>query len=252
LQISVILPVYNSHNTILRCIESVLAQTYSVHEILICNDGSTDNTFDIVNNIKSNKIRWLNCGRNGMPAIPRNNGVIKASGDYIAFLDSDDYWSPEKLEVQINMLRSNNDFAIASNAFRCFEEKIGPLYFKNRHFSISLNELFNENFIITSSVLIKRDLLIKCGLFPTGKKLIVGEDYALWLRIATLTKWIFYPEPLVYYSDIPNNSIRKFSSSQNVILFRVFFDYLNWSNFNKAGIVIFVFIKKILVNTFKI
>ncbi len=252
MQVSVVIPTFNSGSTILRSIQSVFSQTYSVLEIIVCDDGSTDNTFDIISQFNSNKIQWLNCGRNGMPAIPRNLGIRCAVGDYIAFLDSDDYWAPDKIESQIKILSSTNSVAVSTNAFRCFNGKIGPFYFEKKFSCGTFYSLLNENFIITSSVLIERELLIKSGLFPTSKKLIVGEDYALWLRISTFTDWNYISKPLVYYSDNPQKSLRRFSRSENIKLFRIYSNFLIWSNFSNFIQVFFVFCKKIIVNTFKI
>src|ERR1700739_3316319 len=100
-KVSVIIPTYNRQNTLLRAVKSVLQQTYTVHEILICDDGSDDDSKKIITELKSEKIKWLDCGKNGMPSIPRNKGIQYSTGDWIAFLDSDDEWLPNKTETQL-------------------------------------------------------------------------------------------------------------------------------------------------------
>ncbi|NBQ48494.1 MAG: glycosyltransferase family 2 protein, partial [Sphingobacteriia bacterium] len=88
--ISVIIPNYNRAAFLKQAIESVLAQTYPVLEILICDDGSQDESRSVVQAFADHRIQWLDCGRNGRPAIPRNKGVQRAKGQWLAFLDNDD------------------------------------------------------------------------------------------------------------------------------------------------------------------
>ena len=100
-KISVILPVYNSQKFIKKAIESVLDQTFSDFELIIVNDGSTDSTLDIIRDFKDKRIRLLNQSNQG-PGAARNNALEMADGDYVMFLDSDDWYSPDALETAYN------------------------------------------------------------------------------------------------------------------------------------------------------
>jgi glycosyltransferase involved in cell wall biosynthesis len=101
-KISVIIPTWNRELLIKEAIESVLNQTTPVHEIILCDDGSSDQTIEYVKNTFGKKVKILSLNHSGRPSIPRNRGIHAATGEYIAFLDSDDLWMPNKLELQLN------------------------------------------------------------------------------------------------------------------------------------------------------
>src|SRR4051794_13419670 len=101
--VSVIIPTWNRAATLGPAIQSVLNQTYPPREVLVCDDGSTDNSVDVVAQLDDQRIRWLPGGRGGRPAIPRNRGIGAATGEWLAFLDSDDEWLPDKLERQLGL-----------------------------------------------------------------------------------------------------------------------------------------------------
>ena len=103
-KISVIIPNYNRSELLKKAITSVLNQSYAVLEILVCDDGSTDNSKEVIEQFNNQTIKWIDCGKNGRPAIPRNIGVKKAKGNYIAFLDNDDEWLPTKIEEQVKVI----------------------------------------------------------------------------------------------------------------------------------------------------
>src|SRR5512143_1318657 len=99
--VSVIIPTWNRGDTILGAIRSALEQSHPVREVLVCDDGSTDGSEAIVHALSDFRVKWLPGAHGGMPAVPRNRGVEASESEWIAFLDSDDRWSPEKLECQI-------------------------------------------------------------------------------------------------------------------------------------------------------
>lgn len=101
---SVVLPVFNRVGVIGRALSSALAQTFKDYEIIVVDDGSTDGSADVVQNLGNNKVRLVRCPENRGAAAARNVGVSAASGQYFAFLDSDDTWEPEKLAVQVGAL----------------------------------------------------------------------------------------------------------------------------------------------------
>ena len=106
--ISIIIPVYNAEKTIESTINSVLNQTFIDFELIVINDGSTDSTLEIVHKITDPRLKVFSYA-NANQAASRNRGIAKATGEYIAFLDADDLWTPDKLESQINMLKNNSE-----------------------------------------------------------------------------------------------------------------------------------------------
>jgi len=201
--VSVIIPTYNSANYVKEAVDSVLGQTYKNIGVIVVDDGSTDNTKSILEKyIKSGEIKYIYQDNNG-PASARNNGIKKSSGEFIAFLDADDVWLPNKLEKQIKLFE-NNDVGLVYSDMEFFGGK-----FKYRHHSEVLKrEMFRgyvygklifENFIPTSSIVVRRDVLDDIGLFDEDRELFAIEDYDLWLRITRRYKVDFVNKPLVKY-----------------------------------------------------
>ncbi len=219
-KISIIIPTYNRKAKIIRAIDSVLSQTVKPHEILICDDGSTDGTEVLVRQIRNTRIRWVPGKHTGLPAVPRNRGVQLAKGDWIAFLDSDDWWEKNKLEKQFQLIKKLQVKAVCSNAYivNPHSDKKERLYFSKTDVKnvFGFNELLTTNYVICSSFLVEKRLVIECGMFPEEPTLKAIEDYALWLRISTKTKIGYSKTPLVHYFNNPDNSIR--TVWQNVTL----------------------------------
>lgn len=126
--VSIVTPAYNSAEFLADAINSVLAQTFTNWELLIVNDGSTDKTQIIAEEYskKDNRIRLLNHVRTQGAGVARNKAIAKAKGDYIAFLDADDKWKPEKLEKQLKLLREN-DAAVCFSSYELIDEREQPL-----------------------------------------------------------------------------------------------------------------------------
>ncbi|HOJ78357.1 MAG TPA: glycosyltransferase family 2 protein [Bacillota bacterium] len=209
--ISVIIPTWNRASFIKRTINSVLRQTLSPVEIIICDDGSTDNTREIVADLAANhpNLIWLPGKRGGRPAIPRNRGIKFCTGEWIAFLDSDDYWLPTKLEKQLQTAKSLSLKAVCSNAYRFIPDsgKVSLLLDYNQ-MKLSFEQLLACNYVICSSAMFHRSLLDQIKLFPKNKELKALEDYSYWLRIASITNFAYLREPLLVYRDNPTTSIR--------------------------------------------
>lgn len=195
--ISIVIPAYNSEKYIAEAIESAMSQVAIEFEIIVINDGSTDTTMNVVSNYKQH-IRIINQDNSG-PAAARNNGVSNAKGQYIAFLDSDDLWLPEKLMVQFRKI--NDGYPIVySNRFNIGEIRDLP---KIQSEIIEFpegkiwNKLLNGNMITTSSVIIKKDIFEEFNGFR--EELPYCEDWDLWLRCAEKYDIGFNKEPLVKY-----------------------------------------------------
>lgn len=208
--VSVIIPTWNRADLIRDAIDSVLRQTYKNLEILICDDGSTDTTRQVVGSIDDDRIRFIDGEHSGRPAVPRNRGIGACRGEWIAFLDSDDAWRGDKLEKQLQQARQSQLRAVCSNATRyipgCGES--GDFIYWNRP-RITFNNLLAGNLIINSSAMFHASLVDKVLGFPEDPRMKAIEDYSLWLRVLTQTDFAFVSEPLVTYRDEPITSVRK-------------------------------------------
>ena len=200
--VSVIIPTYNRENFIKKALDSVIAQTYLNFEVIVMDDGSTDNTREVVDGYNNKKISYFYQENRGI-AGARNAAINKSSGDYIAFLDSDDYWLPEKLERQMALFHEHSEYGMVASC--CASIRLDGSFRKKNRTGKSgwvLKDLFVKNFIRTSSAMIKREYLEKAGLFD--EKLRECEEYDLWLRIAALCPVGFINESLAVYVDNPD------------------------------------------------
>lgn len=220
--VSVVIPTWNRAHTIGAAIGSVLKQTHAVQEILVCDDGSTDSTREVVAAIGDDRIRFIDGPRAGRPAVPRNRGIHAAQGEWIAFLDSDDQWLPAKLHTQFGRMKQTGAAASSTNALRFVPgEGEKGAYLPTVRPSFDLAVLLQTNFVICSSALVRKDVVQQAGGFPEGEELRAIEDYALWLRVATQTEFAYCDAPLTVYRDDPGNSIRsgtkEFEQKENVM-----------------------------------
>ena len=191
---------FNSQKTIRRCLGSVFNQSFLKDiEVIIINDGSTDNCYDIVskyiNNYKQCNIVLIN-QENGGVSKARNTGLKFANGDYIAFLDSDDEWLPEKLEKQIKIFNSYNEISF-----------IGGLIHKsiitNQYIlEITLSKLIFKNYFQPSTVMFKKEVFQKVGFFIESQK--YAEEGNYFMRIAKDFKCILLNEQFVNYGQGKN------------------------------------------------
>lgn len=205
-KVSVVIPVYNGEAFIRNAIESAWAQGPVVDEVLICDDGSTDGTRRLVESL-GDRVTLLAEPHSGNPSVVRNAGVERASCELIAFLDADDVWLPGKIEAQLSALSAHPGIGLVStNALRQTApgrvEGLHPLLARAAGASGSvLDRLVVGNFIITSSVLVRRQLLLDAGLFCEREHLPGIEDYDLWLRVACIAQVAFLERPWLVYRD---------------------------------------------------
>ena len=180
--VSVIIPTFNRSDLVVKAIDSVLCQSYRNFEIIVVDDCSTDDTIKILQNYGDN-IQLIRNSINSYVGFSRNNGASFANGEYIAFLDSDDKWLPNKLELQISWMKKNQ-FEISTTNFFSFQKNTNQLIFKNRPYSSKLNlkDILYGVFIAPGSTLIiKRDYFIFLnGYDITYKRL---EDWDLLIKI---------------------------------------------------------------------
>lgn len=187
--ISVVIPAYNAAQYIGRAIESALAQTVRPVEVLVVDDGSHDDTPNIVEEF-GDPVRLIRKA-NGGPASARNLGAKLAQGTWLALLDADDWWFPEKLEEQMPYA-SDPDVGLVHCLAGHSDRAVPPV--------IGFREMWDRNWIINSSVLIRRSAFEELGGFNEDRDLISVEDYNLWVRLAA-SRWriLTCPKVLLHY-----------------------------------------------------
>tara|TARA_Y100000389_G_C17451536_1_gene515167 strand:+ start:1018 stop:1752 length:735 start_codon:yes stop_codon:yes gene_type:complete len=227
--ISVVIPSFNRLDYLIKAIESVLNQTYKNIEIIVINDGSSEIGYlehkyvkDVVQiNLDENQKKIHGFG----PGNIRNFGIDKAKGEWLAFLDDDDYWLKDKIEKQLDVLNTNNSLMCSTDAYigeGFYDESIDYPSFLNEYYyednkkylyrnyfiskykKLTYPKYFDSNYIttfnpiITSSVVVKKELVKKLGGF---RNLPENADYDLWRAVLQFTKCFLINNPLVYYDN---------------------------------------------------
>jgi teichuronic acid biosynthesis glycosyltransferase TuaG len=176
MKVSVIIPTYNSEKYLKECLSSVINQTYKNLEIIIVDDKSIDNTIKIIKKIKDKRIKLIELEKNSGVAIARNKGIEISTGDYICFLDSDDYWYKEKIEKQLKFIK-NKEF-IYSEYLYLRKNKTHKAHVPK---TITYKEALKNTTIFTSTVMLNMKYLNKQDIYmPNLKK---GQDTACWWKI---------------------------------------------------------------------
>lgn len=203
---SVIIPTYNSAGFIENTLASVVKQTYCNFEVIISDDGSTDETVEVIRNYfhkrNFNNFKIIENAHSG-PGATRNEGIKKAANDWIAFLDSDDEWTENKLEkikefitheADVDLLCHSekviliNGSELSSDYYKLWDSSVPPFV-----------SLFRQNSLSTSAVIVRKEILIKAGMFDPS--LPSAQDYDLWLRISLIPELniVYIKEYLGYY-----------------------------------------------------
>ena len=228
---SVVIPTFNTATKINRALDSVLAQTYENFEILVMDDGSTDDTASVVGLYDSPKIIYRNDTNFGGPARPRNRGISLASGEWICFLDSDDWWTNDKLQNCFDVIDDKTDLIyhgmnIVSEESLFFRRK--TTYSRRLKSPVLIDLLLNDNPIVNSSVVVRKSLLDSIGGINESPKLIAAEDYNTWLRLAQLTDHFLYlPANLGFYLIHSKNISKRDMSEPYIESINEFCDSLN-------------------------
>lgn len=203
--ISVVIPTYQRCTECRRAVQSALDQKHPALEVLVCDDGSTDDTEAVFTALSKEdpRVRYLRLPENrGTPAPARNLGVAEARGDWVAFLDSDDRWLPEKLAIQSQFLAQGQHDVVASDAIR---SSGGPYFALGGPAEPGEPEFLRHNPIIVSSAVARRSALLAAGGFPAsvlGYRIRGVEDYGLWMRLALAgSRFLVLPDQLVLYDD---------------------------------------------------
>ena len=227
--VSVIIPTWNRAAAVVAAVGDVLGQTESDLEVLVCDDGSTDESRERVQAITEPRLFWIDGPRSGCPAAPRNRGIRMARGEWIAFLDSDDRWLPSKLARQLEVANAAGVGAVSSNATRLRDGKPSGTVVDHPRPLIRTADLLSWNPVVCSSMVVRADVLARCGGFPEDRAHLAIEDHALWLRVAALTDIAYIPESLVLYADDPATSVRsRLSTSADEQRLALYEGYRQW------------------------
>lgn len=213
-KVSIIMPVLNGHRYIALSVQSIAAQSYKNFELVVVDDGSTDETKSIVDGFRDRiRVQYIRHERSlGIP-VSMNDGVRHAEGDLIAFLDHDDMWCPEMLEVQVGYLDENQDVAMVHSDFatidpdgNVLEASMAQMRGRGRPSGIVFKELFMDSFIVGIGVLVRRECFDKYGYFDESMRF---GDYHMWLRIAKNCRVDYIPRVLSKYRQHFKQSTRR-------------------------------------------
>jgi GT2 family glycosyltransferase len=206
-EISVVIPAYNAERTIVETIQSVQQQTFQDFEIIVINDGSKDRTVEKVQSIQDERIKIFSYENGGLPTA-RNRGISQSQGEFIAFLDADDLWTPDKLELQLAALKPHPEAGVAYSwtYFMDVNEQgqtsalhpSSPYAFEG---NVYKNLLISDFIHSGSNTLIRRKAIDSAGEFdPTFKSC---EDWDYWLRLATHWHFVVVPKYQIFYRRTP-------------------------------------------------
>ncbi|MGZ5030570.1 MAG: glycosyltransferase family 2 protein [Methylobacter sp.] len=229
--VSIVIPTYNRARLLPAAIESVLGQGYPNTEIIIVDDGSTDETQEVLSGF-GNRINILTQENKGAAAA-RNHGIRSSKGDIVAFLDSDDLWLPTKLERQVALLEKTDrsvPCCLCNIQLAYSDGRVGSSFDLSlirpsieEGLWVNVLEVLATRFILfNQSVAIRREALEKVGGYD--ENYLYMEDHDLALRLALLGPWAFIQQPLVIWNEGTMGSLTKQSENEQVNLFKTIFD----------------------------
>ncbi|MBD2310719.1 glycosyltransferase [Desertifilum sp. FACHB-1129] len=216
--VSVIIPAYNAQKTILETIDSIQKQTLQDLEIIVINDGSKDNTLEILSKIDDPRLKVFSYENGGLP-VARNRGIERATGEYLSFIDADDLWTPDKLETQVEALQANPEAGVAYSWTAFIDENSDflyawePLYFQGNVYP----DLLLCNFISSgSNILVRRQYIEAAGKFdPTLKS---AEDWDYYIRLAAVCPFALVPQYQILYRRSSQSMTSKVDVMETYIL----------------------------------
>jgi len=211
--VSVVIPTYNHARYLGTALQSVLDQSYQNREIIVVDNHSTDNTDEIVASFDDSRITCLKIHNHGVIAASRNAGIRDAKGDWIAFLDSDDWWAHDKLKVCVDMIDEQVDLVYHDlHIVRPAPSRFKRSRTKGRQVGrpVLKDLLLKGNPIATSSVMVRKQFLDRIGGFDEGTNMIAAEDYSAWMRISLMTEnFLYIPRELGFYLFHAGGASRK-------------------------------------------
>jgi glycosyltransferase involved in cell wall biosynthesis len=227
-KISVIIPAYNAMIYLPETMATVLEQTYTDFEVIVVNDGSTDEIEEWITKLNDRRIKFISQTNLGL-AGARNTGIKESQGEYLAFLDADDLWESTKLAKQVQVLDSHPEVGLVYTWVAHIDEernstgRLGVI--NSQHEGNVWHELTKGNLVECGSVaMVRRDCFEKCGVFDGNLGSFV-EDWDMWLRIARIYPFKVVKEPLVYYRQVASSASRnweKMAKSYQLVVEKAF------------------------------
>lgn len=222
---SIVIPVYNKERSVFKTLESALSQSFNDFEIIIIDDGSTDNSLEVINSIKNSKMTIYATKNHGVSAA-RNFGIMKSNGDYISFLDADDIWYSNHLENLKRLIDAFPNCGIYASAYeKKYNNKIIPSVYRNipnepwkgiieNYFDCSLI----NSIAWTSTVCVPKQIFDSIGYFDTDITLGAGEDIDMWIRIALKYPVAFSNEPTGIHNMFAENRLSNANTNKRTFL----------------------------------
>lgn len=221
--ISVIMAAYNAEKTIKKAIESVLTQTYHNFELLVINDCSTDDTAKVIQGINDKRIRIIHNEQNSGVSYTRKHGLEEARGEWIAILDSDDIWAPNKLEKQMKLQREKNAELIFTGSAFIDSDGNSIDWILHVPEKIAYRQLLKQNLVSNSSVLVRKKIYAEN--YTIGDQM--HEDFAIWLKILKAGIEAYgIDEPLLTYRL---SAVSKSSNKMRAAK-------MNWNTYRAVGL----------------
>ena len=222
--VSVVIPTHNREDLIGRAVDSAVGQTYKSIEIIVVSDGSEDSTDEIMSGYekKYSNVRYISYhpGQGGNHA--RNEGIRAARGEWVAFLDDDDEWHPDKIARQLHAAEKDPEVGLVCTAINSVDDASGKsnVYIPPAPRDCSVEILRGNCIGSTTTVMMKHTVLDECGLFD--EKLMAMQDYELWIRACQYTKVACVRKPCVEYHNLLNNgqiswNYRKYAGAADFI-----------------------------------
>lgn len=227
-KVSIIMPSYNTAQFIERSIESVVAQTYQNWELIIVDDCSSDNTDEVVSEIRDERIKYFKNDKNYGAAYSRNKALREASGKWIAFLDSDDLWMPDKLEKQIRFMESNQYHFSYTNYVEIDEDDQLTGMFVTGPKKINKALMYTFNYMGCLTVMYDREFVGLVQIEDLKKR----NDYALWIKVSHKSSAYLLNETLAQYRVRESSSIMDRSKSP---MSRMKYNYYLWTQGEKMN-----------------
>ncbi len=220
--VSVVIPTYNHAHFLRSSLGSVVNQTFGDWEVVVVNNYSTDDTESVVQSFNDERITLVNFLNHGVIAAGRNEGIRLSRGEFVAFLDSDDEWQPEKLEKCIHALRAGADLVCHAERWVGGDRPERVVQYGPAEKSSWRGLLLDQNRVSTSATVVRRSCLERAGLFDESAEFITAEDYEMWMKLARLgCTFQFLPDVLGEYRRHEGNAsgsiLRHLAAEQAVV-----------------------------------
>ena len=221
--ISVVIPTYRRIDQTVEAVRSVINQTFVPFEIIVVQDEISPLLSEALQsqNLLS-FVKVFQMEHSGLPAKVRNLGIRHSGGNWIGFLDSDDVWFPEKLEKQIDYIKSLNLDCVSASSPKV--KSTGD----SKKFKVTLKRLLKCNFVVNSSVLVKKDELLRIDGIPEERNLVGVEDYAAWLRLCTSVNWFHFEEDILAYENLAEDRLSVDLQKSTLNRYFAILAYVEW------------------------